>query len=434
MPSFIKLGRCSRFYLYILCSVIFKFLESISLGYKNNNGDNKFSLYKFIPILYESNYMKSIYTYLGYIIFGTIFFLIFSRCQNIKASKQNLVPKGIIHNKTSKKSKKTYFQIFLFCFFFVFHCEIKKILYILNFQPFNIWTFDIFFMLFFLNKYFIVTYFRHQKCSIYFIISTSAVMLLMSSILPFSKEDGEYINSYKVAKQKGSYFYSIPLFIFFIFLSFIYSFSRITGKILMQIKFISPYILIILLGITGLIFTIIAALISTKLDYSDNIFKYFEKLGEKKNEEKYEFYFEIFFVTPIYSFIMFMEIVFELLTVYYLNPLFILINNNLCYGVIQLITFIEEYSEEYGLPIIFQFLCEELAEVFALLGYSVYLEIIELRFCGLDSDLRIRISNRADIELRQTLGSKDYINGEQDDDSEGEEDEKENDSKNYEND
>ncbi len=128
-----------------------------------------------------------------------------------------------------------------------------------------------------------------------------------------------------------------------------------------------------------------------------------------------------------------MSIIFELLTVYYLNPLFILITNNLCYGVIQLITFIKEYKEEYDLPIIFQFLCEEFAEVFALLGYSVYLEIIELRFCGLDSDLRIRISNRADIELRQTLGSKDYINGEQDDDSEGEEDEKENDSKNYDN-
>ena len=94
-------------------------------------------------------------------------------------------------------------------------------------------------MLFFLNKYFIIYFFKHQKCSIYFIILTSSVMLILSSFLPFTIEDGEYINSYEVARQKGSYFYSIPLFIFFIFISFIYSFSRVTGKVLMQIKFIS---------------------------------------------------------------------------------------------------------------------------------------------------------------------------------------------------
>ena len=253
MLKFIRLGKFSRFYLYILGSVIFKFLESLSLGYKNENGENKFSLYGFIPVLYDSNYMKSIYTYIGYILFGIIFFLIFSKGQNNKENKKNLVPKGIIHNKdyTKTKTKKTYFIIFLFCFLFVFHTEIKKILYILNFQAFNIWTFDIFFMLFFLNKYFIINFFKHQKCSIYFIILTSSVMLILSSFLPFTIEDGEYINSYEVARQKGSYFYSIPLFIFFIFISFIYSFSRVTGKVLMQIKFISPYILIIFLGITG---------------------------------------------------------------------------------------------------------------------------------------------------------------------------------------
>ena len=166
------------------------------------------------------------------------------------------------------------------------------------------------------------------------------------------------------------------------------------------------------------------------MDYSDNIFDFFKDLNNKQS--KYEFYFEIFVVSPIYSFIMFMSIIFELLTVYYLNPLFILITNNLCYGVIQLITFIKEYKEEYDLPIIFQFLCEEFAEVFALLGYSVYLEIIELRFCELDSDLKRRISIRGDSEIRETLESKDKLNGEQDNESEEEEEEKENDGKAYE--
>ena len=325
----ISLGICSRQYLNILGSVIFKFLESISLGYKNENGGNKFSLYGLTPILYDSNYMKSIYTYIGYILFGTLFYLIFSKSQinRGKRLRKNLMPKGIIHNKTAKKSKKTFFMIFLFCFIFVFHIEVKKILYILNFQAFNIWTFDIFFMLFFMNKYFIIYFYKHQKYSILFILLTSAVLLILSSFLPFTKENDKYINSYEAANKKGSYFFSIPLVLFFIFLSFIYSFSRVTGKVLMQIKFISPYILIIFLGITGLILTLIAALLSSKIHYSDNIIEFFQNLNDKFQKRKFEFYFEILFVTPIYSFIMFMEIIFELLTVYYLNPLFILITN-----------------------------------------------------------------------------------------------------------
>ena len=426
--NFISLGKCSRLYLYILGSVIFKFLESISLGYTNEKGKNKFSLYGFTPILNYFNYMKSIFAYVGYILFGTIFYLFFSKKQkkNEKKQKKNLLPKGIIHNKTAKKSKKTFLQIFLFCFLFVFHTEIKKILYILDFQFFNIWTFDIFFMIFFLNKYFVVYFYKHQRYSIFFIILTSAVLLVISSILPFTKENGEYINSYQVAKKIGSYFYSIPLFLFFILLSFIYSFSRVIGKVLMQIKFISPYILIIFLGITGIIFTLICYSISKNTNYEDSIYIYIKSMNNKSEKSKFEFYFELFVVSPIYSFIMFMEIIFELLTVYYLNPLFILITNNLCYGVIQLITFIVEYKKEYGIPIILQFLCEEFAEIFALLGYSIYLEIIELRFCGLDSDLKRRISERGEVEIRKAIDSQGILNEEKEEEQNEESDEEEN--------
>ena len=38
------------------------------------------------------------------------------------------------------------------------------------------------------------------------------------------------------------------------------------------------------------------------------------------------------------------------------------------------------------------------SEIIALLGYSVYLEIIELRFCGLDKDLKRKIIERGERE------------------------------------
>ena len=40
---------------------------------------------------------------------------------------------------------------------------------------------------------------------------------------------------------------------------------------------------------------------------------------------------------------------------------------------------------------IIKFSILETAEFLALVGYSIYLEIIELRFCGLDNDLKKKL-------------------------------------------
>ena len=50
-----------------------------------------------------------------------------------------------------------------------------------------------------------------------------------------------------------------------------------------------------------------------------------------------------------------------------------------------------------------QFFLLEFAEIFAFLGYLVYLEIIELKFCGLDTNIKRRIINRNDDEKEETL-------------------------------
>ena len=163
-----------------------------------------------------------------------------------------------------------------------------------------------------------------------------------------------------------------------------------------------------------------SSLISSKLNCDDNIFDYIEELKKNFYDAKYEFYFEVFVVNILYYFIIFMEIIFELLTVYYLNPLFILITNNLCYGVIQLITFIVENKNDDGILILGQFLCEEFAEIFALLGYSIYLEIIELHFCELDKNLKRNIITRGDIELKEIIdiGNNTYNDDEDEEDDE----------------
>ena len=51
----------------------------------------------------------------------------------------------------------------------------------------------------------------------------------------------------------------------------------------------------------------------------------------------------------------------------------------------------------------------EFAEIFAFFGYLVYLEILELKFCGLDKDLKRKIIKRNDLETNKTLNELQLI-------------------------
>ena len=54
-----------------------------------------------------------------------------------------------------------------------------------------------------------------------------------------------------------------------------------------------------------------------------------------------------------------------------------------------------------------QFIILETAEVFALLGLSIYLEIIELNCFGLDYNIKINIIKRAELKIEDLDGPED---------------------------
>ena len=65
---FISLGKCSRLYLYILGTGLFKIFSLILLG-SNNISEDGIGLFGFCPIFNSFNFIQSIYIYIGYIIF-----------------------------------------------------------------------------------------------------------------------------------------------------------------------------------------------------------------------------------------------------------------------------------------------------------------------------------------------------------------------------
>ena len=108
------------------------------------------------------------------------------------------------------------------------------------------------------------------------------------------------------------------------------------------------------------------------------------------NKQYKDYYIEIFIVIPLYLIANFCEFLFEILLILYLNPNYILISDCIYYGTSKLIEFI--FNKNYGPK---KFWVEFIAELLTILGYTIYLEIIELKFCGLDNDIKKNITERS---------------------------------------
>ena len=126
----------------------------------------------------------------------------------------------------------------------------------------------------------------------------------------------------------------------------------------------------------------------------NNILQYFIDLNNC--EKDYKFYLEIFLITPIFIFIQFMQLYFEILVIFYLNPIYALAINNLTFGSTKLVSFIANASAN-----VIHFLFSELSEVFAIIGYIFYLEILELNFCGLSDNIKRNIVSKGQNEFNK---------------------------------
>ena len=74
---------------------------------------------------------------------------------------------------------------------------------------------------------------------------------------------------------------------------------------------------------------------------------------------------------------------------------------------------VKDYEEYISLP---QFIILEIAEIISLIGFSIYFEIIELRFCELDIYLKSNISQRASLSnIFNDYSIDDIVNDEIDD-------------------
>ena len=421
----IGIGNCSIYNLYIFGAFIFHLLEDYLLSLDDIKENYKYNLFGFTPVLKMHKIVRLLYKYMGFIVFGTIFFYI----QNAKGinniSSNQIEDSGqTISRKFSSKSNKSnesnkpnkyYKELLIIGIIYSLQALTRKILTIFGFGKFDLWIFNIIFIFILMKKNFKIKIYKHQKYSLIFNFLSNFILLIVANLIKSydsikENSNNKKINGFYYTKEivGNDYFFYGSFFIFiyiiYIVLSIANSYSKVLSKKLMDLKYQSHFKIIINIGIFGLLFTTIILLFTSIFKCDDNIIKickinghldsvyeYYLKMKNQYKKDKDLLFFEIIIIIPLYAFITFIQFTFEYLIIFYLNPYYILISDSAYFFTQQILKIIFQ-NKNIDNYFYFTFI----SDILAFLTYFIYLEIIELRFCELNKDIRKNIIKRQD--------------------------------------
>ena len=493
----IGFGKFNRFYWLILLSAFFKILINIffKIEFQKYIVKENISILE-SPLLNDHIFVRFIYYYFGFIVLGFIY-LISKRVKEKKNNNNNLKLKEEEENYAHQQSingrmgsieliyndvyeelgHRALRPILLIAIIYI----ISEMLYFYidqrNMACVNFWVLQIFFIHFILYRKEKLKLYSHQKLSFVIILLLSFGTYFVSSffkqceyhIQDPKKTDEDFINRIKIfppeirenltktlqesiqkANDKGnracSNKYNIFLlddyFVYFIVLaafgyliaSFLKSYSVIKAKSIINQKFISIDIIIIIMGILGLVLNIILLIISSLIPcgkdqnyrhicssvksnnffkkendtyYFDNFLRYIieirDDLFPKDNEYRLRKPKDII-LEIIFSFLMsvfgFYKMTFDLSIIKELGVFHLLIPEVIYQFVIDCYIIIYKIANNItDITQIIQFIFISISELFALIGILIYMELIELKFCKLDKNIKRNISKRAFEEL-----------------------------------
>jgi len=453
MLNLIGFGKCSKYYLYILGTVVIKAVKDVIFGFSDIDQRNKedFQIIKPIPLFCQHNLLQNLFRYLGLFAGGFIFLKI--KQKNIQSNKEKEKKRetankeGLNHDieliyTDVKLGKVKVNEVIIIAVIMCVYYELRKLLYLMNFFFIDFWTFNVVFMMLFMHRFYKIEFYNFQKCSLYFIVITNTLLLVINTVIPQKRMDDK--NEFDLYDDTlGNASYSIFFLITFICLSLILSYARVKIKLLTETKFISNYTIIIFIGICGIIMTIIEIIFSEcfecHLETMNETFKTLCFVNNTKNEtyhDEIKTFFDKFgtlsgldvFINILlilsYPVICFFEMLCELLIIYYLNPIYMLVRDNIYNFCLRIIFVLLRANSDIADYITPRFFILESAEIFAILGYCVYLQLFELKFCSLNQNLDKNIIDRGQkesvlipLDIIQETESESEKNGVNDDDS-----------------
>ena len=283
----------------------------------------------------------------------------------------------------------------------------------------DFWMPELLFICYLTYKMFRIPIYLHKKVAIIFILIFCTLFKSLSLVYRFDDDPDERIYKY--------YKWIIPIgIISFVLIELLRSYTFCKIKALFDYKFVLTSKFLAAYGLFGTILCFISTIISANVAcVSESKFKHVKLICNANHNGKYYYdtysnFFNLLwrnrdiYINIIFIFIFLIEIIlsfflklYTLLILKKLNPEYYICSNSLYYFIIDLFdvfAYLITGDREFKYYKVFG----TVAEFLSLFGTIVYLELIELHFCGLDHDLKKYIGERSLSESTIEFNSDEF--------------------------
>ena len=462
--AFLGFGSCNIYFGYIFLVVIGRFLCDFFEGFNEKEYYNRTEDESFIN--FGSNFayhplFRDFFYFFGSLTCGLIFFLVYRKTEKdengeLTIEKINKMQKTLLGLNTTSY----YISLTLISTTYTVSIMLRTFLMSMKFDA-GFWTLEILFVIFLSIRTLKIKIGNHQKVTIFILACILFLVQIVSSVLPKTDHDckneeckDEYITDNNLyiymTKKFGNYGY-IFLILFLYTIDFILrDISWVQLKYLMDVRSIPLFKLLLFIGSIGcglIIFCFI--MVSSypcntieNINYVNNTYKYIDTnkdvdfqrqvcgvLKYDNIEKKLKIYYDNFvsfwdfypkstregleiFIIPLYYITNCLINFSHAMILKHLDPNAMLVNINFNYLISRFIFYVKNHADKKYLTVT-QFILLEFCEIFAIVAYMIYIELIELKFCSLDYHLKKTISVRGKLDYESL---KDMNDVDKDDD------------------
>ena len=419
--KFISLGKCNIYYIYIILYINSLVINDYLYGHNFNETFSEIKIFpsKIQKKFSEHHFVHYTCSYFVTLILSIIFKIKYSSDKDLEQSSTKLQI-HLIHKDMEKEIKLHISFIFYLIIIFLWIFEEQLlVIYIEFLKDIDFWMIELLIITYLSAYMFKNIIYKHQKCAIIFNASIPLILKILTIFYTLRDENKQKIY-YK------EYIWLIPLG-FFIYLVLITLRSFVNSKIkwYMDIKYIYPEEILVYYGIIGAITCMIISIITTltfntnrdiecynfnisQNRYSENLIEYFKFYSCAYKNNIIEIVREILTIIFSILFVFFNKYLF-LLVIKYFTPVHIIFSNPFYFIFDKLFLMINTLINTKKFFIddskikIMKFALDLSSDIFSIIGFLIYLEIIVFHFCDYDHDIKPNIMKRSFIEANDNI-------------------------------
>ena len=443
----ISCGLYNRYYKYILLSTFFRILNDSLYGF------NYYNAFKEVKIFggdkqkrFSRHYLvHQIFNYIGTALMSFLFEKYQEKTENnnnkkilLKNKTQEDTQKDLdssrtythiilIHNKDQEENEinnyKEMYKPSLIIIFTWISEEILLTIYGKALKDLDFWMFELLIITYLSSHIFKIKIYKHQKLAILFNLFP-CILKIITIVLSFKEsKEVDLKPDYIIVYKNSGWWIPLGIIIYLILIT-LRSYVNTITKWFMDLKYISQSKLLIMYGIIGSIISLFICTITTFIKCNDekDIFRRICRVEEEDSNpniylDNFKLYFEkfdsnakdIFIELAIFflGFItFFLYVYFSILVIKYLTPVHLIFSSPIYYFIQKIILVINNLIREnkfFGDTKPYKYVEEKFyldisGDIISLMGFLIYLEIIELNFKEYNYNLRKNIIERGLVD------------------------------------